>query len=285
MSFSIDEFIKNKDLKLTKYEIAYLKEVNNFPKLGVKEEKALVYEAKVNKNEKARKKLIECSLRYVLPIARNYLNRGLSLFDLIEEGNKGLVIAYEKYKVEKESYFRGCVYYYVNQNIRNALSASSRLIRLSQNKYEENFNFIKALHELERETKRNLTIEEIAKELNYSKKFVYETLLTIKTIVSLEELQEKETLFATDSFFEDEELIYEENFDNFYDKEFILFLKTFLNNKQLETIALKAGLIDGKEWSLEEIGKKHGISRQAVKNKCVYISKNSKILKLCKGGI
>lgn len=280
MSFSIDEFIKKYYLELSEYEINYLKEIDSFPKLSLREENALIYEAKTNNDLELRKQLIGCCLRHVLPIAKNYLGRGFCLFDLIEEGNKGLIIAYEKYKIERETLFRGCIYYYVKRSICASLFDNSRMIRIPSKKYETNIDFIKALNILEHNTKRNLSVEEIAEELNYSVEFVYEVLLTIKTIVSLEELQEKESLTSNDSFFRDEELIYEDDLNDFYDEEFISSLKTFLSPKKIEMLMLKAGLIDGKSWSFEEIGARYGVTRQAVKNSCSRISKNKKLLKL-----
>ena len=121
-----DAKVNRKELDATRL---YLREIEGSPLLTAEEE--VFYSRKALKGEMdARKKMIECNLRLVVKIARRYMNRGLALLDLIEEGNLGLIRAVEKFDPEKGFRFSTYATWWIRQTIERALMNQTRTIRL-----------------------------------------------------------------------------------------------------------------------------------------------------------
>lgn len=143
----------------------YLKEIEFSPLLTAEEE---VYYGRLalKGDEAARKKMIECNLRLVVKISRRYMNRGLALLDLIEEGNLGLIRAVEKFDPEKGFRFSTYATWWIRQTIERGLMNQTRTIRLPIHVIKEMNVYLRAARSMRQEIEREPTPEEVAEYLD-----------------------------------------------------------------------------------------------------------------------
>ncbi|RBO85078.1 RNA polymerase sigma factor RpoS [Marinomonas aquiplantarum] len=143
----------------------YLSEIGFSPLLSAEEE---VYFARLalKGDEKARKRMIESNLRLVVKISRRYLNRGLSLLDLIEEGNLGLIRAVEKFDPERGFRFSTYATWWIRQTIERAIMNQTRTIRLPIHVVKELNVYLRAARELTQTLDHEPSPEEIAEKLD-----------------------------------------------------------------------------------------------------------------------
>ena len=139
----------------------YLKEIGYTPLLSAEEEVYFSRRALAG-DEASRKRMIESNLRLVVKIARRYINRGLSLLDLVEEGNLGLIHAVEKFDPEKGFRFSTYATWWIRQNIERGLMNQTRTIRLPVHVVKELNVYLRAERELSSKIEKDPTIEEIA---------------------------------------------------------------------------------------------------------------------------
>ncbi|MDT8282272.1 MAG: sigma-70 family RNA polymerase sigma factor, partial [Gammaproteobacteria bacterium] len=157
-----DAKVNRRELDATRL---YLREIEGSPLLTAEEE--VFYSRKALKGDMdSRKKMIECNLRLVVKISRRYMNRGLALLDLIEEGNLGLIRAVEKFDPEKGFRFSTYATWWIRQTIERALMNQTRTIRLPIHVIKELNVYLRAARELEQTMDTGPTAEDIAKMLN-----------------------------------------------------------------------------------------------------------------------
>lgn len=139
----------------------YLKEIGHTPLLSAEEE--VFYARRALRGDSAsRRRMIESNLRLVVKIARRYLNRGLSLLDLIEEGNLGLIHAVEKFDPEKGFRFSTYATWWIRQNIERGLMNQARTIRLPVHVVKQLNSYLRAQRDFVRETGQEAGSREIA---------------------------------------------------------------------------------------------------------------------------
>mgnify|MGYP004561894791 CR=1 FL=1 len=147
--------------------VKYLKEIGDIPLLSQEEEQRLM-EQILQGNEEARQTFIKSNLRLVISVAKRYPQNGLSLLDLIQEGNIGLIKAVEKYDASKNVKFSSYAVYRIKAAITAAITEKSRSIRIPDHMYAKINTYKKAVSHLRFKLNREPTIEEIATYLEVS---------------------------------------------------------------------------------------------------------------------
>lgn len=149
----------------------YMMNLEAFPRLTIKQENALAKRI-ASGDDAAKKELLECNLKLVVKIAHDYKGRGLSLADIISEGNLGLMRAVEKFNPAFGAKFSSYSAYWIKQSIQRAISKQTSLIRIPTQTNQKLYRVNQAKRELEAILKRTPTPEEIAARTRLSKRTV-----------------------------------------------------------------------------------------------------------------
>ena len=242
----------------------YLKEIGYAPLLTAEEE--ILYARKLQRgSESARHRMIESNLRSVVKIPRRYVNRGLELLDLIEEGNLGLMRAVEKFDPELGYRFSTYATWWIRQTIERALMNQTRTIRLPVHVLKELNVYLRASRKLAQRLDHAPTPEEIAEEVGKPVADVRKILGLSERISSIDvPVAEKEkTLVETiadDNMFSPEYQLEDENL--------ISVLNEWLEQlpeKQREVLVRRFGLLNHQEETLEQVGREIGLTRERVR--------------------
>ncbi|HOC45230.1 MAG: sigma-70 family RNA polymerase sigma factor [Syntrophorhabdaceae bacterium] len=256
------EYIRYDDIQV---ERLYMRDLRKLPVITVEEEKA--YARKVAEgNPEARRKMIEANLRLVVKIARRYVNQGLSLLDLIEEGNIGLIKAVEKFNLAKECRFSTYATWWIKQSIERAIANHSRTIRLPVHVSSRVNRVSKIISMYVEKYGREPSLEEISQESGFRTDFVRNLFtMAIKTY-SLESYIDENSKLTL------EEVI--PNPDNLEPlailehtrrmEEVASWLDT-LNTDERKVILLRFGLDGDEPQTLELIGKTFGVTRERIR--------------------
>jgi len=263
----------------------YLQEIAKVDLITADEEVELAQRIKAG-DEEALEKLVKANLRFVVSVAKQYQNQGLTLPDLINEGNLGLIKAARRFDETRGFKFISYAVWWIRQSILQALAEQSRIVRLPLNKIGSINKINKAYSKLEQELERPPSVEELADELDMSVQDVKESLKNAGRHVSMdaplvegEDSNLYDVLKASDMPNPDSELMQES-----LRQEIERALKT-LNPREADVIRLYYGLNGNHPMTLEEIGSAFGLTRERVrqiKEKAIRRLKHvsrSKILK------
>src|SRR6202045_5242221 len=153
----------------------YLQEISKIPMITPEEETVLAQRIKMG-DQKALDKLVKANLRFVVSVAKQYQHQGLSLSDLINEGNLGLIKAAQRFDETKGFKFISYAVWWIRQSILQALAEQSRIVRLPLNKVGLSNKISKAYSQLEQEFEREPSTEELAELLDIGTEEVETTL-------------------------------------------------------------------------------------------------------------
>lgn len=257
-----DDLLNAKQLDATQL---YLNEIGASPLLTAEEE--VYFSRKALKgNEASRERMIESNLRLVVKIARRYNNGGLTLLDLIEEGNLGLIRAVEKFDPEKGFRFSTYAVWWIRQSIERGIMNQTRTIRLPVHVAKEINTYLRAARELSQTLDHEPTFEEIAQVTNKSAESV-ETALNFNTrVTSLDtpvgessNMQMLDTV--PDAGVSNPETLFQNN--NVSNN-----LERWLNQlpeRHAEVLSRRFGLRGYKPCTLEEVGKEVELTRERVR--------------------
>lgn len=244
----------------------YLKEINRISLL-TREEEDTTARAAAQGDPKAREKLVNANLRFVVNVAKKYQNQGLSLADLISEGNIGLLNAIERYDVDKGYHFISYAVWWIRQAILKAICEKSRMIRLPLNRANELVQIEKARKMVQGGSTKEAEITEIARLLDMDVNLVSDLINISRELVSLESpvYTDKDSSSLGD-FIEDEtykapdDLAIESALRDDID----MVLKT-LTDKEAEIIRYRFGLSGGAPMSLKEIGDRFNLTKERIR--------------------
>ena len=242
----------------------YLQEIGKEEMISVEEEVELAQ--RIRKGDaKALERLTKANLRFVVSVAKQYQNQGLSLPDLINEGNMGLIKAAEKFDETRGFKFISYAVWWIRQSILQAIAEQSRIVRLPLNQVGSVNKINKVLSKFEQENERRPSVEEIAENLDLPEEKIDEAMSVSNRHVSVdapfvdgEDNSLLDVLINDDAPMADKTLVMES-----LKAEINNALRT-LNERERNVIEAFYG-INQPELTLEEIGSKYGLTRERVR--------------------
>ncbi len=243
----------------------YLSEIEGSALLTAEEE---VYYSRLSLkgDSSARDKMIECNLRLVVKIARRYMNRGLPLLDLIEEGNLGLIRAVEKFDPERGFRFSTYATWWIRQTIERGLMNQTRTIRLPIHIIKELNTCLRAARNITQDLKQEATADDIAQKLNKPLEDVERMLCLAERVTSVDipvggegerqllDIIPDENNPDPSYLLQDESVL--EHLDAWLDE---------LDDKQREVVIRRFGLRNHPRGTLEQVGEELGVTRERVR--------------------
>ncbi|MEM7131424.1 MAG: RNA polymerase sigma factor RpoD [Chloroflexota bacterium] len=295
-SEEVAETVEEDDFDLSQIEIddsisLYLKEIGRVPLLTAEEEVSLAKRMEAGRESRkklaqgmddweerekllwfmrdgqaAQEHLIKANSRLVVSVAKKYVGRGVPFLDLIQEGNIGLIRAVKKFDYRRGYKFSTYATWWIRQAVTRAIADQGRTIRVPVHMYEQINRLTRTSRQLVQELGRDPTTEEIAEELGVSPRKVEHIMRVSQRPLSLEmPVGEEEDSYLGD-FIEDEDAdspgeaagqqLLREVIDEIFQS---------LTPREVRILQLRFGLVDGYCYTLEEVGKKFGVTRERIR--------------------
>ena len=243
----------------------YLYDIGKFPLLTPEEETELAIRVSQG-DEEAKRKLNESNLRLVVSIAKRYVGRGLLFLDLIQEGNLGLIKAVEKFDATKGYKFSTYATWWIRQAITRAIADQARTIRIPVHIVETIMRLSKAEKSLMQELGRAPQPDELAEELQMPIEKVREILKVSQDPVSLEApVGEEEDSHLGDFIADDDIPAPQDVASQMLLKEELNEVLDTLSEREARVLRLRFGLDDGRNRTLEEVGREFKVTRERIR--------------------
>ena len=242
----------------------YLKEIGKIPLLTPEEEQELAKRYQEG-DEEAGRRLAEANLRLVVNIAKRYTGRGISLLDIIQEGNLGLMKAIEKFNVDKGFKLSTYATWWIRQSITRAIADQSRTIRIPVHMVETINRIMKTTRRMTLELGREPTTEEVARRLDMPVSKVVEIMQIALEPVSLETpVGEEEDSHLLD-FIEDVRMMPADAATTQILKEEMAKAMDILSEREQKVLRMRFGFDDGSPKTLEEVGREFQVTRERIR--------------------
>ncbi len=242
----------------------YLREIGRIPLLNAAEEIELAKKAE-NGDKHSKDRLTSANLRLVVSIAKKYVGRGMSLLDLIEEGNIGLMRAVEKYDWRRGYKFSTYATWWIRQAITRAIADQARTIRIPVHMVETINRFNRTQRRLMQELGREPTPEEVADALGIDAAKAREIIKVSQEPTSLATKVGDEEDSELGDFIEAPGLKPDEQATRELLKGHLDEVLDTLSPREKRVLQLRFGLEDGKQRTLEEVGKEFGVTRERIR--------------------
>ncbi len=230
------------------------------------EEEKKFLKKQINAGHRAKNRLAEANLRLVVSIAKRYVGRGMQFLDLIQEGNLGLIKAVEKFDYEKGYKFSTYATWWIRQAITRAIAGQARTIRIPVHMVETINRVMRVSRQLVQELGRDPSSEEIAKEMGYPEDKVREIMKIALDPVSLETPIGEEEDSHLGDFIPDEDIPAPmEATAHIMLKEQLSEVLGTLHEREAKVLELRFGLVDGRQRTLEEVGKEFNVTRERIR--------------------
>lgn len=243
----------------------YLKEIGETPLLKPDEEVELA--KRIHKGDKeALEQLTKANLRFVVSVAKQYQNQGLSLSDLINEGNIGLIKAAKRFDEKRGFKFISYAVWWIRQSILQALAEQSRIVRLPLNRVGTLHKIGRKVSQLEQEYGRTPSTLEIAEQLDMSVEEIHNTLKISNSHLSLDKPFTEGESNSLKDVLEDEKSpspdtdVMKQSLKNEVER-----VLATLTEREAEVITLYFGINRDQALTLEEIGERFGLTRERVR--------------------
>ena len=261
----VDTLLSQEGLPMDDPVRMYLKEIGKVSLLSADKELELAYKM-ANGDESAKNLLVESNLRLVVSIAKRYVNRGMFFLDLIQEGNLGLMKAVEKFDYSKGYKFSTYATWWIRQAITRAIADQARTIRIPVHMVETINKVLRTSRQLLQEYGRDATAEEISEVMGMPIDKVRDIMKIAQEPVSLEmPIGEEEDSHLGDFIADDHTPSPSDKAASTMLHEQLLEVLHTLTPREESVLKLRFGLEDGRQRTLEEVGKIFDITRERIR--------------------
>ncbi len=224
------------------------------------------WDAEIERGRQAKVALTEANLRLVVSVAKKYVGRGMSMLDLIQEGNLGLIRAVEKFQYHKGFKFSTYATWWIRQAITRAIADQARTIRIPVHMVETINRLIRTSRRLQQELGREPTSEEIGREMQMEPERVREILKISQEPVSINMPIGEEEDSSLGDFIEDHKMLAPADAASRQMlREQMEDVLGTLSDRERQVLLMRFGLEDGRSRTLEEVGKAFGVTRERIR--------------------
>jgi RNA polymerase primary sigma factor len=214
----------------------------------------------------AREHLITANSRLVISVAKKYMGRGVPFLDLIQEGNIGLIRAAKKFDYRRGHKFSTYATWWIRQAVTRAIADQGRTIRVPVHMGDQINKLLRVQHQLTQRLGRDPTVEELANALEVTPQKVENMIQVARRPLSLETPTDDEEDSVLGDFIQDEEVPAPDDTATYnLLREHLESVLNSLPPREVRILQLRYGLLDGQAYTLEEVGRKMGVTRERVR--------------------
>lgn len=240
------------------------RELADNPGLGTVSQ--MYFHTQISEAAQARQHFVEANLRLVISIARHYLNRGMTMEDLVQEGNIGLLRAVERFDPDRGFKFSTYATWWVRQGITRAIDNQSQLIRVPVHAWGQHTKLIRMVHHLTAQLGRDPTDTELADALSLPVAKIRHIRDLLAQVVSLDQpIGDEEDITLAGSVVDQTAVDPEEAATQQQLREAVHLVLSMLDHRDCRVLRLRFGLDDGQKRTLEAIGRELGLTRERIR--------------------